>query len=115
MSDRMLLAEAIWQRPKYAIDWKSDFDPFTDANDDYVVLEWMRDFGDADIPKLERAEKAVNDLWTREERDWSLGYQIGDYARAASTVLKRQGPVGDGLTDDTEALQRTAPDDPGHD
>ena len=55
------------------------FDPFTDANDDFAVLEWMR----------KRKEDFANPEWGA---DWgkfsrALGhncwYEIGDYARAA--------------------------------
>ncbi len=63
-------------------------DPETDANDDYAVLEWMRDFADADEPKLLRAERALNQLQADAMRDWALGYEIGDYARAALRVIE---------------------------
>ena len=58
-------------------------DPFTDANDDYAVLEW--------------AHKQIDsDTWTPRGK-WSIfvdelspvpeNYQIGDYARAALKVI----------------------------
>ena len=97
MNDRIKLAEAMgWVREDdydnspfwvnghrmgYAPDsqWTKDLeipDPFTDANDDYAVLEWMRNapnsgpYFDALIP--------YGSAWQ---------YQIGDYARAALKVL----------------------------
>jgi len=45
-------------------------DPFTDANDDYAVLEWMRKQG---TPYRNIGQ--------------SYMYQIGDYARACLRVL----------------------------
>ncbi len=51
-------------------------DPFHDANDDYSVLGWMR---------KERERFATCYLLTTRTR-WS--YKVGDYARAALTVLK---------------------------
>ena len=58
------------------------FDPFTDANDDYAVLEWMRNNVDARE-------------WTHVLSDDFRGgmmcnYQIGDYARAALKVIKKE-------------------------
>ena len=52
-------------------------DPFTDANDDYAVLEWMRCRG--------------RKYWTpfmhdTETEQWA--YKIGDYARAALKVIE---------------------------
>lgn len=49
-------------------------DPFTDANDDYAVLEWMR------------SQKENRNFFEEcNESAWS--YEIGDYARAAMEVL----------------------------
>ena len=52
-------------------------DPFTDANDDYAVLEWMRNnparFNDAECET--------------ENHGWAWKYKIGDYARAALKVI----------------------------
>jgi hypothetical protein len=64
MSDIDRLIKAMYSRPKYAIDWMNDFDPFTDANDDYEVLEWMRNRG------VDCAD-----------------YKIGDYAREALGMI----------------------------
>ena len=49
-------------------------DPFTDANDDYAVLGWMREGG---------PNEAMDHLLFWHAQD----YQIGDYARAALKVL----------------------------
>jgi len=50
------------------------FNPFTDANDDYAVLEWMRN-GD-------------HSLFVALQLDLTQAeYQIGDYARAALKVM----------------------------
>ncbi len=69
-------------------------DPFTDANDDYAVLEWMRN------TVLEHRQtsplgKVPAHLWEFFEliNDAPRGdYKIGDYARAAISVLDRQSP-----------------------
>ena len=53
------------------------FNPFADANDDYAVLEWMRDNR---TPKDECV-----DLWLA-KAIWR--YEIGDYARAALKVIE---------------------------
>ena len=90
MSDRIKLAEAMgWLRIKRMTagcwfspdgtpngDWVN-FDPFTDANDDYAVLEWFRSGGN---------------IGRCEYPDWGAygsldSYQIGDYARAALKVI----------------------------
>jgi hypothetical protein len=47
-------------------------DPFTDANDDYAVLEWGRSKGsDTTLMLFELSGKSLDE------------YKIGDYARAA--------------------------------
>ena len=50
------------------------FDPFTDANDDYAVLEWMRKQG---------AATGAFEL----HNSYKANYFIGDYARAALKVI----------------------------
>ena len=53
-------------------------DPFTDANDDYAVLEWMRELPGDRMP------------WgfaSTTEKYLAWNYKIGDYARAALKVL----------------------------
>ena len=83
------LAEAMgWTETKYQR-WLSpdrkmrcDFppDPFTDASDDYAVLEWIRSQG-------------VIGSWIAtqlgKDNKWSIDYKIGDYARAALKVIER--------------------------
>ena len=64
------------------------FNPENDANDDYAVLEWMRSHKDRQMTERMKFTNAVQDIWDKEDRSWPLGYQIGDYARAALTVLK---------------------------
>ena len=58
-------------------------DPFTDANDDYAVLEWMRDYTelthDSDI-----AWPMINALGGTLQ----INYQIGNNARAACKILE---------------------------
>jgi len=101
MSDRIKLAEAMgwrwretldgpkrvemnyWQEPSGAI--HSSFDPFTDANDDYAVLEWMRDGGpDRTVPFF-AAMKVHKDAPAL----FAFDYKIGDYARAALKVAEK--------------------------
>ena len=83
MNDRIKLAEAM--KVEY---WRSEVfggalglpDPFTDANDDYAVLEWMRS---------EARREGVS--WMNGSGILSLhatNYQIGDYARAALKVIE---------------------------
>ena len=94
MSDRIKLAEAMgWNRAEGRSDnleWSGMWfspdgygprpppDPFTDANDDYAVLEWMR----SDPCKFNNAECET------ENHGWAWKYQIGDYARAALKVIE---------------------------
>jgi len=89
MNDRIKLAEAmggpLWDAyidPMNHPECVDLPDPFTDANDDYAVLEWMRKGKDAgkDIGKFE--------MWLAEGGIFKFDYQIGDYARAALKVLK---------------------------
>ena len=60
-------------------------DPFTSADDDYAVLEWMRQNIDAENPlplntKVWKFAELINEMIT-------FDYQIGDFARAAIKVL----------------------------
>ena len=101
MSDRIKLAEAMGWTNSHQFRWDGPGDgeyrndppdPFTDANDDYAVLEWFR----------QRAEKYKElgkpypeSLWQMSEqmnKGTRLTYQIGDYARAAALVLDRREP-----------------------
>ena len=54
-------------------------DPFTDANDDYAVLEWMLS-QDADTQR--RFRKAI-----AHEGYFKWDYKVGDYARALLTLI----------------------------
>jgi len=60
-----------------------DFSPFTDANDDYAVLEWLRASHEAGNFNTETWGKCAS----RIAFNTGLSYQIGDYARAALKVL----------------------------
>lgn len=95
-TDRIKLAEAMgweqhahgwWSSPRgksgichHGIDTDKLPDPYTDANDDYAVLEWMRFNGLNEDSCLEMDEPyaALPDKGS---------YQIGDYARAALKVI----------------------------
>ena len=82
MNDRIKLAEAMG--PRYTASRTAiNFDPFTDANDDYAVLEWMRSkYGS------NRLGLALARLQPSRSKDLSKNYEIGDYARAALKVIK---------------------------
>ena len=54
--------------------------PFTDANADYAVLEWIRTQGII-------VSKIASQLDKPGCGKWSIDYQIGDYARAALKVI----------------------------
>ncbi len=114
MSDRMLLAEAIWQRPKYAIDWKSDFDPFTDANDCNAIIKHLNGLDYTPVITHHRNKTASIVLLhiDRECLEWMGDNWMHGVCELAATVLKRQ---------DTQSGYKhtqsgdVAPDDPGHD
>ena len=107
MDDRITLAEAmgwtchttgnaegrVWMPPDFG-DFFDKRDaviapclpnPFTDANDDYAVLEWMRN-----------DKKQIIQVWHKYLIELIITpcglYQIGDYARAAVLVLDRHEP-----------------------
>ena len=87
MNDRIKLAEAMgWPCKENCTDEyifmgckahdEEAFDPFTDANDDYAVLEWMR------------YSSAETWLAVTEDMARCQGtYMVGDYARAALKVI----------------------------
>jgi len=59
-------------------------DPENNANDDYAVLEWMRDkFFEGGILRYGEWTKAINSVIP-----YSRDYRIGDYARAALKVIE---------------------------
>ena len=115
MKDRIKLAEAMgWTdiRMKhvemdgnsYPFGWSHESDnpkyreqipdPFTNANDDYAVLEWMnnhrfskrRKFSAALAHELQKIEEdgSLKVAWP----DAAMRYRIGDYARAALKVIE---------------------------
>jgi hypothetical protein len=55
-------------------------DPFTSADDDYAVLEWMR------AKKAEAWDEWFSFMTLIEDEPWE--YNVGDYARAALKVIK---------------------------
>jgi len=83
MNDRIKLAEAMGSVP--SCDW-STFDPFTDANDDYAVLEWMRD--NSRRMGFPGYVGALSDVMEKRlAASHAANYRIGDYARAALKVI----------------------------
>jgi len=69
-------------------------DPFTDANDDYQVLVWVRETWQPNSIYNSRAKRFVHLLAE------PGGYQIGDYARAALSVIQRPEEAGKVLGDE---------------
>lgn len=63
-------------------------DPFTDANDDYAVLEWMRSVRDECNPIPDDPGWKQWLLFLSADQFNGLNYQIGDYARAALAAIK---------------------------
>ena len=77
------LYRTCWKSPQ-GDDWvfPSDLpDPFTDANADYAVLEWMRNEGKG------RYDNFCNALAIILDND-HFNYKIGHYARAALKVIE---------------------------
>jgi len=110
LSDRIKLAEAMgwsstcdpngnvyWSAPpakypeSYCFDTDELPDPFTDANDDYAVLEWMRvTYNTYEYLMEHQGDKWVNFITALDgsgDEGHSCCYQIGDYARAALKVI----------------------------
>lgn len=69
-------------------------DPFTDANDDYAVLEWIRNqVGEEHgwLPSGKARWSSSDEWWPFYEQFGNVtaaSYKIGDYARAALKVLE---------------------------
>ena len=105
MNDRIKLAEAMGYKPYPDADtpcwWSPDGltihpltdefphlpplpDPEHDANDDYAVLEWMREKGLQDANTWTKFVDTLNDF---PEMGLKVAYQIGDYARAALRAI----------------------------
>ena len=76
-----------WQDPKDKRMWGYlPFNPFTNANDDYAVLEWMRtEMLMHDAGCTFDGFKFILHGLNNEKRH--VDYQIGDYARAALKVI----------------------------
>jgi len=102
MSDRIKLAEAMGWTPqvrdvRVPPVWLSQDgevsrylfelpDPFTDANDDYAVLEWMKSEQFYPLEGYDYTEwrVAINNALKLKT---AIDYKIGDYARAALKVI----------------------------
>ena len=94
MTDRIKLAEAMgwtmdapskesiypWQHVNYTSRVRCP-DPFTDANDDYAVLEWLRD-------KDNKPWQYMLSQLDYGNHRYKWDYKIGDYARAALKVIE---------------------------
>ena len=65
--------------PFYSYSW---FSPLTDANHDYMVLEWMRAI------EAEGLDRELKHMDFNANLPEAYDYQIGDYARAALKVLE---------------------------
>jgi hypothetical protein len=57
-------------------------DPFTDANDDYAVLEWLREKYDA--------QEVINAFESMDGGNCCDLYEVGNYARAALKVINNE-------------------------
>ena len=107
MNDRIKLAEAMgwistsshtspdgvkesyrWRDPETGTAGNTELDlpdPFTDANDDYAVLEWMRARPELILTLPAKFTEVVN---SRLDDTNMWNYCLGDYARAALKVLE---------------------------
>ncbi len=88
LEDRIKLAEWMgwtkWDHKWLSPDHKTITDlpnPFTDANDDYAVLELMRAI------EAEGLDRDMKHMDFAAQLPDSYDYQIGDYAQAALKVL----------------------------
>lgn len=71
-----------WYNTQSPVPDKGDCpDPFADANDDYAVLCWLRGF-------VEDSNEIIDALEQRSVFS-VVDYEVGDYARAALTVLQQ--------------------------
>lgn len=79
-----------WQEPG-SKSYSSDFNfcPFTDANDDYAVLEWVRAIEEEGLDREMFHMKFSTELCGLKSM---YDYRVGDYARAALTVVNRPSP-----------------------
>ena len=105
MKDRIKLAEVMewkshgagyWSKPGCGLPLHSRDakllmgppDPFTDANDDYAVLEWMRQ--KCKLLTVENANRTDWKMWDKfcSELNDPEDREIGDNARAALKVIE---------------------------
>jgi len=106
---RIKLAEAMWPDKKWCVGYPLGFidvnnvkhhrapDPFTDANDDYAVLEFVRKSvpngtqpGDKWRPFYDALREPTDSPVVRGNLKPMASYQIGDYARAALKVIDNE-------------------------
>lgn len=90
MHDRITLAVAMGWKPRQVTGIDGDVwfnpsgemlllpNPFTDANDDYAVLEWMR----TNRTYWQAFKRVINECLGEDY----LQYEVGDYARSALKV-----------------------------
>lgn len=81
MNDQIRLAEAMGREcccTDYASCPVHTFDPFTYANDDYAVLEWMRDNYSAEEIEVAFDHTGFSHRWA---------YSTGDYSDGALALL----------------------------
>ena len=71
-----------------AAEWV-EFNPFTDANDDYAVLEWVRNQVPTNNNGIKWASHDLGWWFYKHLKDNPAEYEVGDYARAALKVLER--------------------------
>ena len=101
--DGEMICDTHWILPNKGVVWSIDElpDPFTDANDDYAVLERVRTEilkEDSIIDEAAFHDTLADCFWMnlyQEPRRYpeprstiSIGYQIGDYARAVLKVIE---------------------------
>ena len=84
MNDQEKLALAMGITDHRCINCEAQFafDPFTDANDDYAVLEWFLDWTKTGF----QIKVFTEELYQLNESTVT-GYKIGNYAKAALKVL----------------------------
>ncbi len=86
MNDRIKLADAMgisYRANRRKTLYVGLPDPFTDANDDYAVLEWMREkYSEAIVGQA--LSNDPNDMYCHLQ----TRYYLGDYARAALKVIE---------------------------
>lgn len=63
-------------------------DPFTDANDDYAVLEWVRNQVPTNNNGIKWASHDFGWWFYKHLKDNPAEYELGDYARAALKILE---------------------------